>query len=102
VTLTITNWDGNPLGSGSEQLLFGNGGVTPGLSAGQLAQINFVDPAGFAAGTYSAIFSATDVNEIVPGIAIPEPSTWIGAALALGTIGWTQRKKLRGLIAQRA
>jgi fibronectin-binding autotransporter adhesin len=32
---------------------------------------------------------------------IPEPSTWIGAALALAAIGFTQRRKLRRLIASR-
>jgi autotransporter-associated beta strand protein len=34
--------------------------------------------------------------------AVPEPSTWIGAALALAAIGFTQRRKLRGLIARTA
>lgn len=33
---------------------------------------------------------------------IPEASTWIGAALALGAIGFTQRRRFRGLIARRA
>jgi fibronectin-binding autotransporter adhesin len=35
-------------------------------------------------------------------VAVPEPSTWIGAALALAAIGFTQRKRLRGLISSRA
>jgi autotransporter-associated beta strand protein len=34
--------------------------------------------------------------------AVPEMSTWITGALALAAIGFTQRKKLRGLIASRA
>ena len=92
--LSITNWNGIPTtGGGTEQLLFGNGNV-PGLSLGQLGQIQFIDPAGFAPGTYSAIFATLDPNEIVPGAAVPEPSTWIGAALALAAIGWTQRRRL--------
>lgn len=33
--------------------------------------------------------------EIVPVTPVPEPSTWIAAALALGAIGYSQRKRLR-------
>jgi autotransporter-associated beta strand protein len=35
-------------------------------------------------------------------VAVPEPSTWIGAALAVAAVGFTQRRRLRGLIAKRA
>jgi hypothetical protein len=38
-------------------------------------------------------------GEVVP---VPEPSTWLGAALALGAIGFTQRRRLRDLLARRA
>jgi autotransporter-associated beta strand protein len=34
--------------------------------------------------------------------AVPEPSTWIGGALALVAIGFTQRRRIRRLIARRA
>jgi autotransporter-associated beta strand protein len=98
--LSITNWDGAPTGGGNEQLLFGNGNV-PGLTLGQLSQINFIDPTGFAPGVYSAIFAGSDFNEIVPGLAIPEPGTWAGATLALAAIAWTQRKRVSHLF-QRA
>jgi hypothetical protein len=41
-------------------------------------------------------------SNILSLVLVPEPATWIGAALALSAIGFTQRKKLRGLIASRA
>jgi hypothetical protein len=31
-------------------------------------------------------------------IPLPEPSTWIGAALAVAAIGFTQRRRLRALL----
>ncbi|MEY2518606.1 MAG: fibronectin-binding autotransporter adhesin, partial [Verrucomicrobiota bacterium] len=40
---------------------------------------------------YTLVYNATDI-ELVP---IPEPATWIGGALALGAIGFTQRRRLR-------
>jgi hypothetical protein len=64
-TLVISNWNGNPAGGGGEQLKFGNDAT--GLNAGQLSQIQFSNPAGFAAGTYSAQILAT--GEIVPATA---------------------------------
>jgi len=39
---------------------------------------------------------------VVPLAPVPEPSTWIGGALALGAIGYTQRRRIRALIASRA
>ncbi|PYJ85076.1 MAG: hypothetical protein DME70_10170 [Verrucomicrobia bacterium] len=36
-----------------------------------------------------------DVDREVIPTAAPEPSTWIGAALALAAIGFTARRKLR-------
>lgn len=103
MTLSITNWSGTPTtGGGAEELLFGTGGVVAGVSLTQLGQIQFIDPAGFAPGTYSAIYATGDLNEIVPGIAIAEPNTWMAAGLALAAIGITQRRRLRALVARRA
>jgi hypothetical protein len=97
--LSILNWSGTPTtGGGSEQFLFGTGGIVPGVTPTQLSQIQFVDPVGFAAGTYSAIYAGTNLNEIVPGVPIPEPSTWISSALALAAIGFTQRRRFRRLL----
>ena len=48
-------------------------------------------------------FSAEDsTTEELPPLPIPEPSTWIGALLALAAIGFTQRARLAGLIGRRA
>ena len=40
--------------------------------------------------------------EVMPLAPVPEPSTWIGGALALVTIGFMQRRRIRGLVARRA
>ncbi len=40
---------------------------------------------------YDLVYNATDI-ELVP---IPEPATWIGAALALGAIAFGSRRRLR-------
>jgi fibronectin-binding autotransporter adhesin len=42
---------------------------------------------------YTLVYNPTDI-ELVP-TAIPEPATWIGGALALGAIGFMQRRRLR-------
>lgn len=95
-TLSIYNWNGNPLGGGgSEQILFGTD--LSGLTPAQLASIQFYSGEGTGAFLPGAFILPT--GEIVP---VPEMSTWISAALALGFIGFTQRRKLRGLIAGRA
>jgi fibronectin-binding autotransporter adhesin len=41
--------------------------------------------------------SLTGGNDVAL-IAVPEPSTWIAATLALGAIGCSQRKRLRGML----
>ncbi|MFN2623979.1 MAG: PEP-CTERM sorting domain-containing protein [Chthoniobacterales bacterium] len=45
---------------------------------------------------YSLVYNNTDI-ELVP-TAIPEPSTWIGGALALGAIGFAFRRRLRAAV----
>jgi len=60
--LTVSNWNGSVSGGGAEQLIFG--ASSAGLSAGQVAQIGFVNPAGFPAGTYAAVILGT--GEVVP------------------------------------
>ncbi len=92
--LSILNWNGTATtGGGSEQILFG---LSPtGLTATQLTQIQFIDPAGFNPGTYGAIWALDGTGEIVPLLTpVPEPSTWLAAALALGIILWTQRRRV--------
>jgi hypothetical protein len=61
-TLTIENWDGSIYGGGALQIRFGNNAT--GLTAQQLSQIRFDNPAGFS-GTYPARILAS--GEITPG-----------------------------------
>jgi len=62
VTLAVSNWNGSVTGGGADQLVFGNsvGGLTPA----QLQQIQFVNPAGFPPGMWSAKILPT--GEVVP------------------------------------
>jgi autotransporter-associated beta strand protein len=66
--LTIAGWSGTVTGGGVDQLYFGNSAAA--LTAVQLAQIRFLDPTGFAPGSYPAQILAT--GELV---VIPEPGT---------------------------
>jgi hypothetical protein len=65
--LLIKNWSGSTNGGGNNQIIFGNSSA--GLTAQQLSQIRFRDPAGLPAGDYAARILAT--GEIVP---VSQPS----------------------------
>ena len=83
-SFTIINNDGVDPVSGT----FAQGAVVMASNNGDVFGINYL---------------GGDGNDVVLTLtAIPEPSTWIGAALALAAIGFTQRRRIRGLIAQRA
>ena len=98
-TLAIWNWSGTLVtGGGSEQLLFGNNTTTASLTQAQLNQISFYSDNGTTFLGTGAWATVGD-GEVVP---IPEPSTWIGAGLALVAIGFTQRRKIRGLVTRAA
>jgi autotransporter-associated beta strand protein len=84
--LEIDNWSGSQSGGGVDQLIFGTD--TSGLTAGQIAEIQFLNPGGFSAGTYGAMILSN--GEIVP---IPEPSTWAAGALALSSLVLIQRRR---------
>ena len=60
--LSILNWSGSTNGGGSDQLFFGTNAT--GLTLTQLAQIQFVNPAGFPPGTNFARILTT--GEVVP------------------------------------
>jgi fibronectin-binding autotransporter adhesin len=88
-TLTISNWTSSAslasLTSGTDgtddRLIFA--GITP-------PNTTFITFDGTAA---AFIPLDTGFWEVVP---VPEPSTWIGAALALGAVVFAQRRRLRG------
>lgn len=84
--LYITSWNGNGAGNGYDQLITTGGAA--GLNASQLAQIKFVDPQGWDAGTYDAMILAT--GEIVP---VPEPATIALGSALLGLVGADARRR---------
>lgn len=96
--LSINGWDGSPAGGGSDQVIFRNN-ASP-LTTGQLSQIRFLNPTGFAPGTYTAKILAN--GEIVPDIlAVPEPSTVIiGSLLVLVGLGDVYRRYRKSKVAQ--
>ncbi|MEO0795944.1 MAG: hypothetical protein AAFX93_12315 [Verrucomicrobiota bacterium] len=73
-TLTISNWNGQLSGGGSDQLSFGAGGLDPN----QVAQIRFFNPAGLPSGVYGARILGS--GEVVP--VVPEPGTWLMGGVA--------------------
>ncbi len=99
--LSILDWNGlvtgNSLTGGSSTDLLRFGTSNSNLSF--ISQIQFVDPNGVS-GTFAAMFASGNPGEVVPDLAtpVPEPSTWIGAALALGAIGVMGRKRLARLV----
>jgi fibronectin-binding autotransporter adhesin len=72
---------------------------TTGLTTAQLASVQFTDDAGALMGTGATQISFNGYFELVP---VPEPSTWIGGALTMVAIGYSQRKRLRGLFGRAA
>lgn len=60
--LIIEGWSGSLFGGGAQQIVFGND--SNALTSSQVAQIQFHNPAGLAAGMYSARILST--GEIVP------------------------------------
>jgi len=47
---------------------------------------------------YQLIYSPTELLLTNDISLVPEPSTWFAAALALGAVGFSQRRKLRTLV----
>jgi autotransporter-associated beta strand protein len=89
-TLNILNWTGTA--SGLDTTTSGVDGTADRLifNQDQTSKLAFFSFNGVGA---TQISLDSGFYEIVPLTAIPEPSTWIGAALALGAIGVTQLRK---------
>jgi fibronectin-binding autotransporter adhesin len=95
-TLKIYDWTGNPVtGNGTDQLYIGSGSGTAngGLTSTQLGEIQFFSDAGMT--QYGGATIQLANGELVP---VPEPGTWIGAALVLGSLFVTQRRRLFRLV----
>jgi autotransporter-associated beta strand protein len=91
-TLSIYNWSGTPVvGQGTDQIYFGTDAT--GLTAEQLSQIAFYSDSGTTLLGSGGFASGMD-GELVP---VPEPATWVAAALAVGAIGFAHRRRMRNL-----
>jgi autotransporter-associated beta strand protein len=87
-TLDIYNWTGVPVtGNGIDQLFVGTDNT--GLTASQLAEVQFFS--GNGTGSYGMGALILSDGEIV---AIPEPGTWLAAALTLVAVSYTQRRRI--------
>ncbi len=64
VTLVVSNWNGSTSGGGEDQLFFGSS--ANGLTAAQVREIQFINPASLPAGTWSAKILPT--GEVVPAV----------------------------------
>jgi autotransporter-associated beta strand protein len=97
-TISIKNWTGiSSTDNGSatnDRLLFQ---TDPNFSALQLAQFQFYDDSGTAFNMGAIEIAFNGWTEIVP---VPEPGTWIGAALLLGSLFVSQRRRLFRLLCQ--
>jgi len=114
----LVDINGTTAGSGYDRLSVTTGAVTIGasnlvvtvgttLTVGQtfliVDKVSIGDPIGtFAQGntvnsgpyTFSINYDGGDGNDIVlTAIAVPEPGTWIGGALAFAALGFTQRRR---------
>ena len=73
-----------------------------GPISGQFAQGNSV--VGSDGTVFSVDYTGGDDNDIVLTVTaapVPEPSTWMGGALAMAGLAFTQRRKLRKVLARR-
>jgi fibronectin-binding autotransporter adhesin len=83
--LSIVNYFGTGSPSGTSQLIFNQD------QSGNLNNFNF----GFGAGVNVAEFSlGSGFWEVYSTAPVPEPGTWAGAALALATMLYTQRRRI--------
>jgi autotransporter-associated beta strand protein len=92
--LSIYNWSGTLItGNGTDQVYFGNNPT--GLTIAQLNSINFYSDSGstfLGTANWGLDLDGEIVPTLIP-VAIPEPGTWIGGAIALGAIGFLARKR---------
>jgi hypothetical protein len=71
-TLTITSWNGNSAGGGSDQITFGTDAT--GLTAGKLAQIKWINPYGGGDITGAKILATGEIVPIAPPTVITSPA----------------------------
>jgi hypothetical protein len=74
-TLTISSWNGSASGGGSDQIKFGTDAT--GLTAGQLAQIRWINPYGGGDVASTRILSTGEIVPVVPAPSITAPTASI-------------------------
>jgi hypothetical protein len=84
--LTISGWNGSPTGLGQDEIFFGTS--ASGLTAAQVAQVRFLDPAGLAPSLYEATMLNT--GELV---AVPEPGSVALLLAGMGLLFTRQRRR---------
>ena len=95
---TITRSGGSWTFATNQAFSFINLGVVPGTTYTNIITGLASDPGGetgwaiMNAG-WSGSFMYSGGNISLDVVAVPEPATWIAGALALGAIGWTQRRR---------
>jgi hypothetical protein len=97
--IDVLNWNGlartdNGLGTNDRLLIAGS---DPGLTTTDLQNWQFYDNTGALFATGAMEIAYGNMFEIVP---VPEPSTWVAAVLAFGVVGYSQRRRLRQLLAR--
>lgn len=92
--LQIINWDGTPLIGGSGDRLLFLGSATDFASAYNQADVSFNGATGYVV-VPSTLDGYYEVTGIVP---VPEPTTVLAGLLALGTLGYSQRHRVRGFL----
>jgi fibronectin-binding autotransporter adhesin len=86
--LALLNWTGTPFApGGTDQLLF-KGNISDFTSQYSQSDVSFNGVAG-----YDIFQITTGANGYYEVTEAPEPSTWVVAALALGAIGYSQRRR---------
>ncbi len=94
--LQITNWNGLPeVGGAGDRLLFA-GLPADFSSAYPQSQVTFNGIAGYGLMDYSGYYEVFGVTPV------PEPATWAAGILAVATLGFSQRKRLRKLVGSKA
>ncbi len=86
--LQVTNWDGTPVVGGSGDRLLFSGTATDFTTKYNQTDVSFNGMTGYAVDQFSGYY---EVTGLVP---VPEPTTILGGLLALGTLGYSQRRRL--------
>ena len=79
----------------ADGLLFGS--AITGLTAAQVAQLQFINPVGADGTVYTGSFGAVISANGQVFAEVPEPATILAGLLMVGALGWNQRRRLDGL-----